>query len=113
MNRDPKRMADSRVLLRGPRAQECHEEYQRGAKTAEFLRDLVLSHKDLARKLTDPPLGLSVPASWNGFVPPVTNGPMAGRNGSPVRDQLIPICHEAIRRSRSQAEADEWKALVS
>ena len=113
MSRDPKPMADSRALLRGAKAQQCHEEAQRSIKTAEYLRDLVLSHKDLAVKLTAPPLRLAQPSAWNGFVPPATLGPQAGVNHTPARGQLIAICHEAIRRSRSQAEADEWKTVIS
>lgn len=65
-------------------------------------RARVLAHPDLAARLKEPPLSLSDPARWNGYIPPRTlpdkaNG-SARANDSAVRRQLVDIASEALAR---------------
>lgn len=65
-------------------------------------RARVLAHPDLAKRLTEPPLSLSEPARWNGYIPPRTlpedEFGRARVNNSPVRRQLVAIASEALAR---------------
>lgn len=88
-------------------------------------RARVLAHPDLARRLTEPPLALSEPGRWSGWIPPrqlaeqacavcVARGPawacrgrehLAPVNDSPFRAQLVDIAAEAMRRGGTVVEA--------
>lgn len=66
-------------------------------------RKRVLAHPDLAAQLTQPPLALTDPVKWNGYIPPRTlpsgdGNPYDKVNDSPVRRQLVAIAAEALRR---------------
>jgi hypothetical protein len=84
---------------------------------SEARRARVLAAPDLARRLTLPPLRLSRPEHWNGWIPPRTLpeeccahcGASGGRpcrdrphrsrvNDSPIRRQLVEIATEAMAR---------------
>jgi hypothetical protein len=96
-------------------------------------RARVLKHPDLAKRLTEPPLGYSDPAHWNGWVPPrLTDPGSTGEsllmprldrgggisyrfnqlghrttgeqvNDSPRRAALVDIAAEALRREQDDA----------
>lgn len=95
----------------------------RGRARNRARRDCVLRHPDLARRLTEFPLGFKFPEQWDGFVPPpecqdeapegmhsaggLPNG--RGRrtggtkpNDSERRAVLVDICAEAWRREHQQ-----------
>lgn len=79
-------------------------------------------HQDLAQRLTQPPLRLSDPSRWSGWIPPRTlaeeactscatgkshpacrGWPHHARvNDSPIRRQLVEIASEALRRESSR-----------
>lgn len=81
-------------------------------------RARVLAHEDLAQRLTEPPLRLSHPTKWSGWIPPRTlaqeacghcsssDGDRRCRNwphrspvnDSPIRQQLVEIATEAMAR---------------
>lgn len=71
-------------------------------------RARVLSHPDLAAKLTAPPLSYADPKQWNGFVPPATWGDRTYPDGSwkplpntsPLRAALVDISTEAMNREQ-------------
>jgi hypothetical protein len=85
-------------------------------------RARVLRYPDLAKKLTQPPLGYSRPEAWNGWVPPAAleveacpacrtdpgkwgcKGPMhtARLNSSARRTALVEIAAEALRREQAE-----------
>jgi hypothetical protein len=86
-------------------------------RDSETRRARVLAHDDLAQRLTAPPLRLSAPARWSGWIPPRTLaeescahcGPCGDRrcrdrphrarvNDSPIRRQLVEIASEAMAR---------------
>lgn len=60
---------------------------------------LVLKHEDLAKKLTEPPIGLARADCWTGFVPQEHNG--AGLNRSPIRIALAQLVTAAELREAS------------
>lgn len=61
-------------------------------------RTLVLSRPDLARRLTQPPLGYAQPEQWNGYLPPEHyNGVV---NDSPRRAALVDIIAAAQAAER-------------
>lgn len=97
-------------FLRGPRAAECLKEAKRNYDTADYLRQLVLRHDDLTKRLG---VYFNPPAAWSGYVPPGRCEPGRTPNDSPIRAALVEICHEAISRERGPADADEWKTTVS
>jgi hypothetical protein len=81
----------------GSRPHRTRQQVLSGVTSLRALRELVLSHPDLAAKLCEPPLSYSKPANWNGFVPPdLFNGE---RNNSPYREALAAIVAEAMERS--------------
>lgn len=57
----------------------------------------VLSHPDLAAKLTEAPCKFSFPEAWSGYVPSATveEKHTQRRNTSPYRAQLVAIVAEA------------------
>ncbi|MGH3936442.1 MAG: hypothetical protein ACRDS1_15935 [Pseudonocardiaceae bacterium] len=81
-------------------------------------RERVLTNRDLADRLTLPPLRLSSPQHWSGWIPPRTlpeeccahcargsgslacrgQAHLAGLNDSPIRRQLVEIASEAMAR---------------
>lgn len=81
-------------------------------------RDRVLAHPDLAKRLTQPPLSLSQPTKWSGWIPPrllaedacthcnssggdrrCRDWPHRARfNDSATRRQLVDIASEAMAR---------------
>lgn len=66
-------------------------------------RKRVLSYPDLAEQLMKPPLSLTDPAKWNGYIPPKTlpgvdGNPYDEVNDSPIRRQLVAIAAEALQR---------------
>lgn len=79
-------------------------------------RARVLAHEDLAKRLTEPPLRLSNPQRWSGWIPPRTLAEdtcaecardrracrgrphLARVNDSPYRRALVEIAAEALRR---------------
>jgi hypothetical protein len=61
-------------------------------------RALVLSHPDLAKRLTDYPLHLTDPHQWSGYLPPVMAGGV--HNNSPIRAQLVHILTDALARTK-------------
>jgi hypothetical protein len=81
-------------------------------------RERVLAHKDLASRLTEPPLRLGDPRHWNGWIPPrwlpedCCDICAGGRpscssrehtrrpNESAVRKQLVAIAAEALQREQ-------------
>jgi hypothetical protein len=66
---------------------------------AQLARDraLVLAQPDIAKRLTEAPLGYARPEQWNGFVPPeIWNG---ARNDSPRRAALLEIIDDAQKAS--------------
>ena len=85
-------------------------------------RARVLRYPDLAKKLTQPPVGYTQPEHWNGWIPPRIIDPEgreelaaspAGRfnqlghralgqrvNDSPRRGALVDIAAEALRREQ-------------
>ncbi len=85
-------------------------------------RERVLSHEDLAKRLTEPPLALSDPRRWSGWIPPrtapeeccsscgtaSTRPPCRGWEhrsrvaDSPVRRQLVLIVAEAMAREQGR-----------
>lgn len=90
-------------------------------------RDRVLAHPDLAKRLTEPPLGFPDPTDWSGWIPPQTvpegmcgqncgryhrcDGIHAGRrNDSLRRAALVDIAAEAWRRD-NQPTLDEAEQL--
>jgi hypothetical protein len=109
----------------GPRAAVLRMYKQARARSKQdsaVRRARVLAHPDLARRLTDPPLRLSDPSRWSGWIPPKTlaeeccvhcagsnpRPPCRGcphrtrANDSPIRRQLVEIVAEALRRASDQ-----------
>lgn len=100
------------------------EEIARAQAANQARRERVLRHPDLARRLTEPPLGYKFPEQWNGFVPPAElqdempeglhssaldggypnqHGKRTGGtrpNPSERRKALVAICAEALKRER-------------
>lgn len=87
-------------------------------RESEARRARVLAHEDLAQRLTEPPLRLSHPLRWSGWIPPrwmpeeacghcnSSSGDRrcrdwkhdARRNDSAIRQQLVDIAAEAMAR---------------
>lgn len=86
-------------------------------KESKARRARVLAHKDLTDRLKEPPLRLSNPTRWSGWIPPrllaeescahcgtssdrrCRNRPHRARvNDSPIRRQLVDIATEAMTR---------------
>jgi len=86
-------------------------------RESEARRARVLAHKDLTDRLKEPPLRLSNPTRWSGWIPPrllaeescthcKTGGDRRCRdrphrarvNDSPIRRQLVDIATEAMAR---------------
>lgn len=65
------------------------------AKAAER-KALILRHPDLAKKLTEPPLGYQRPDQWSGAIPPETWNGVA--NDSPLRPVILALLAEAEAR---------------
>jgi hypothetical protein len=63
-------------------------------------RKAVLAHPDLAEKLMDPPLKMSSPEKWTGYVPSPTVEAKHHQdaNPSPYRAQLVAIVRVAEQR---------------
>jgi len=91
------------ALPRDPRADAVRAAARRGAEIANWLRGLVLCHRDLAAALTQPPIGYERADQWNGCVPPRASD-LAAR-----RTALRAICTEAIRREHGDADAETWE----
>ncbi|MGW7001339.1 hypothetical protein ACWGCW_00580 [Streptomyces sp. NPDC054933] len=82
-------------------------QHLRDAKTANaHRRGMVLAHRDLAAKLTAPPLEFPTPEAWTGFVPPATTCTGA-INTAPTRAALVAIVAEAERRARHPQRTTE------
>lgn len=107
---DP-RPAGMPTLPRDPRAATVRSAGQCGHEAAGWLRGLVLAQPDLAKLLTQPPIGYQQASQWNGFVPPATTtlAPGASINTSPRRAALRAVCVEAIRRAHGPADAEAWE----
>lgn len=96
--------------LRDPRYRDAVRQGQRGIKDAESLRELVLSHADLAERLTAWPIEHTTAANWNGYIPPLMTCAEGGvHNASPRRTTLIDICAEAMGRDYGPEAAATWK----
>lgn len=63
----------------------------------------VLGYPDLARKLTEPPIGFERPEQWNGFVPPEQWREQ--HNDSARREALVELVAEAARRDVESGES--------
>lgn len=63
----------------------------------------VLGHPDLAKKLTEPPIGYERPEQWNGFVPPELWREQ--HNDSARREALVELVTEAARRDAASEES--------
>lgn len=83
-------------------------------------RDRVLVHPDLRKRLTEPPLSMSDPERWSGWIPPrampeetcggcgsggrcTTSQHRARINDSAWRAALVEIAAEALRRESEPA----------
>lgn len=117
---NPTRLSESVTDV--PVAQLWRQAVAKSKRESAARRARVLAHPDLARRLTDAPLGLSDPARWSGWIPPRTlaeeacvycqsgKGNPACRgwphrarvNDSPVRRQFVDIAAEAMRRESGQ-----------
>lgn len=104
---------DERPVMRLWRATKAESK-----RDSQARRDRVLANPDLAQRLTGPPLGLSSPQRWSGWIPPRTlaedactqcesgkprplcsGWPHRSRvNDSPIRRQLVDIATEAMAR---------------
>lgn len=87
-------------------------------------RDLVLRHPDIARRLTEPPIGYRRPEDWTGWIPPAAleseacqhcrtdpgkggcrrPGHTARMNDSARRAALVDIHTQALRREQAAAQ---------
>lgn len=96
--------------LRDPRYRDAVRQGQRGIKDAESLRELVLTHPDLAERLTAWPIEHTAPQIWNGYIPPLMTCAEAGRpNRSARRTALIELVAEAMERDYGSEAAATWK----
>lgn len=78
-------------------AQQLATEHKQRRDEIARRRELILSHPDLAARLTEAPLGYAKPEQWNGYIPPeLWNGV---RNDSPRRAALVEILAEAEGRT--------------
>lgn len=66
-------------------------------------RALVLAYPDIAKRLCEPPMNLSHPEAWNGFVPgrwlPEDEDGRIRPNTSPIRAQLLASLAEAAEKA--------------
>jgi len=121
----PARLDVSSVVA-GRGARRAFEAVEQARAANQARRERVLRHPDLARRLTEPPLGYSRPEQWNGYVPPAEiqdevpeglhssaldggfpnqHGKRSGGtrpNMSPRRAALVDICAEALRREQEE-----------
>lgn len=98
------------------------EMVERAPGGASARRDRVLAHPDLVKRLTEPPLNITDPYRWTGWIPPralpeEACGAACGTehracpytqhrsmlNDSPFRRQLVEIAAEALRREQQPA----------
>lgn len=111
---DPAHISPS--ALDGAVAPLWRQAVAKSKRESQARRERVLAHEDLAQRLTLPPLRLSAPSRWSGWIPPrllaedacthcergstICRGwPHRARvNDSPVRRQLVDIASEAMRR---------------
>jgi hypothetical protein len=109
------------IAQRRPVIRMWQEARARSKQESSARQARVLAHPDLARRLTDPPLKLSDPGRWSGWIPPKTLAEEACKscdggdprpacrgwphrsrlNDSPVRRQLVEIAAEAMRREQA------------
>jgi hypothetical protein len=100
----------------GPVLRLWQQAVAKSKRESQARRGRVLAHEDLAQRLTTPPLRLSSPRRWSGWIPPRTLAedacthcerdnrrcsglPHRARvNDSPVRRQLVDIATEAMTR---------------
>lgn len=61
-------------------------------------RERVLKYPEIAELLTHPPLSMTHPELWSGYIPPAVW--REKRNDSPVRAQLIAICNKVVEREK-------------
>lgn len=100
---------------------------ERRVTQSALRRESVLKYPDLARALTEPPLGFRRPEEWNGYIPPGAmpqdacpqcrndpgrrgcRNPMhtAPLNNSPRRTALVALVEEASRRDKAEQAAHE------
>lgn len=66
-------------------------------------RRRVLAHPDLAKRLTQPPIGMSSTDMWNGWIPPEKW--REAHNGSPVRRALVKLMEDVAHAER-ESDAD-------
>lgn len=71
------------------------------AADREENRRSVLAYRDLAERLCQPPIGLTRPDQWTGYVPPAHTD--LGPNRSPIREALAEIVAEAAARDDARA----------
>ena len=110
-------MHDIARLWRTAAEQTRRENAERAAR--------VLAYPDLADRLAEPPASIRDPYRWNGWIPPRTEPEgmcedSCGRtarcarhsehrtriNRSAIRDQLVEIAAEAMRREQGQLPVD-------
>jgi hypothetical protein len=77
-------------------AQRARAEIAEALVAIDDRRTRVLSHPDLAARLTERPICHEKPDRWNGYVPPAMW--REEQNNSPVRAALVNICAEALQR---------------
>ena len=93
--RDLRRQGDLLRLIKQARAAARSEDARR--------RALVLKYPDLAQKLTEPPIGHTLPEHWTGYIPPAydpeTYGGGRPINTAPCRPALLALVAEAEQRA--------------
>lgn len=85
------------IRIEGDIKRMYRDEIAKSAAENDRRKALVLKHDDLAKRLTEPPVGFARPDCWTGFVPMEHNA--AGLNRSPIRQALAALVAEAERRA--------------
>lgn len=88
----------------------CDQERAEHQRRNIDYRRRVLSHPELAKKLTQHPIGYDRPEQWTGFIPPqwITSASADPdhriMNQSPQRAALVRIMTELVRLERATGE---------
>jgi hypothetical protein len=80
---------------------QVEEETAEERGKAESRRARVLAHPDIAVLLCRPPLNMTHPQMWSGYIPPRYH--MGKPNPTPVRTQILAILNKVVER-------EEWLA---
>ncbi|MFK0140668.1 hypothetical protein [Streptomyces murinus] len=104
---DIQALADVRALMKeGDVGRFIKHHMAEAQRAAAHRRGLVLRYPDLAKKLTEPPIGHSTPEAWTGYIPPATDCTGA-INTAACRPALLAIVAEAERRDRTTHRGQE------